>query len=68
MRADYSECDEEKSVQPIGIGQAEIDLGQNQKAIDWQEWWPFERATGDALRQLNRKKKLDLNEFEEAWL
>ena len=33
------------------------------KEINWQEWWPFDRATGTALRQLNRKPK---QEYEEA--
>lgn len=33
--------------------------------IDWRQWWPFDRATGTALRQLNRKPK---QEYEEALL
>jgi hypothetical protein len=31
------------------------DVGE--KTILWSEWWPFTRATGDALRQLNRPQK-----------
>lgn len=27
------------------------------KEINWNEWNPFERATGEALRQLNRRQK-----------
>ena len=27
------------------------------KAINWNEWNPFERATGEALRQLNRRQR-----------
>lgn len=26
--------------------------------IDWKNWWPFTRATGDAYKQLNRRAKL----------
>ncbi len=26
------------------------------KEINWNEWNPFERATGEALRQLNRRQ------------
>jgi len=38
--------------------------------IDWNTWWPFTRATGTALRQLNRKqvKRNTLNEIPEALL
>ena len=36
------------------------------KEINWQEWWPFDRATGTALRQLNRKPPME--QFEEALL
>jgi hypothetical protein len=28
-----------------------------QPAIKWSEWNPFERATGDALRQLNKRQR-----------
>ena len=35
------------------------------KEINWQHWWPFDRATGTTLRQLNRKPK---QEYEEALL
>ena len=27
------------------------------KMILWSEWWPFNRATGTALKQLNRPQK-----------
>ena len=27
------------------------------KEIKWSEWNPFERATGDALRQLNKRQR-----------
>lgn len=34
--------------------------------IDWSRWWPFERATGEALRQLNRRQPKPVEQFEEA--
>lgn len=34
--------------------------------ILWSEWWPFERATGEALRQLNRPVQRTLDDVEEA--
>jgi hypothetical protein len=27
--------------------------------ILWSEWWPFTRATGPALKQLNRPQRKD---------
>jgi hypothetical protein len=27
------------------------------KTIKWNEWNPFERATGEALRQLNKRQR-----------
>lgn len=35
------------------------------KEINWNEWNPFERATGEALRQLNRRQKKQ-KEFDDA--
>lgn len=29
------------------------------KMILWSEWWPFTRATGAALKQLNRPQRKD---------
>jgi hypothetical protein len=39
---------------------------QEQKQIDWRCWNPFQRATGEALKQLNRKyrKQQELDESE----
>ena len=34
--------------------------------IRWNEWWPFERATGNALKQLNKKQPKQQPEYEEA--
>jgi hypothetical protein len=34
--------------------------------INWNEWWPFTRATGDALKQLNRRQTKQLEDYEEA--
>lgn len=36
--------------------------------IKWNEWWPFTRATGDALRQLNRKQPKPQPDVPEALL
>lgn len=30
--------------------------------INWNNWWPFKRATGQALRQLNKKPQPDWEE------
>lgn len=40
------------------------------KEINWSQWWPFDRATGAALEQLNRRqpKRNVMDEFEEALL
>jgi hypothetical protein len=29
----------------------------SRQPIDWCEWNPFERATGDALKQLNQRQR-----------
>ena len=29
------------------------------KEVDWNAWWPFTRATGAALKQLNKKPKVE---------
>lgn len=34
---------------------AHAQTATRQDAIDWGTWWPFDRATGEALRQLNKK-------------
>ena len=38
------------------------------KDIDWSKWWPFDRATGDAYDQLNRRqrKRSELEEIGRA--
>lgn len=40
------------------------------KPINWNEWNPFVRATGDALRQLNKRQKTNRynDEIEDALL
>jgi hypothetical protein len=38
------------------------------RQIKWDEWWPFTRATGDALRQLNRKEPKASLDMPEALL
>jgi hypothetical protein len=51
-------------VRPASRGGAE--KTEKAREVNWSGWWPFDRATGDALRQLNRKPKLE--EPEEALL
>jgi hypothetical protein len=42
---------------------------QERKQIDWKSWNPFQRATGEALRQLNqRQRKQNELDTEEALL
>ena len=37
--------------------------------IDWNTWWPFERATGNALKQLNKRQPaVCLDDFDDALL
>lgn len=36
------------------------------REIDWAEWWPFERATGAALRQLTKRQPPVRLDFEDA--
>jgi hypothetical protein len=38
------------------------------RRVSWNEWNPFERATGEALRQLNRRQPKPTNDVEEALL
>jgi hypothetical protein len=30
---------------------------REKKLIDWKSWNPFQRATGEALRQLNKRQQ-----------
>lgn len=42
---------------PTGANKTKRVARKNQEPqIDWQTWWPFTRATGTALRQLNGKQ------------
>lgn len=34
--------------------------GRGQERILWSHWWPFDRATGEALKQLNRPQSKDV--------
>lgn len=34
---------------------------KSKKKIDWNEWNPFVRATGEALRQLNKRQPKQSN-------
>lgn len=54
-----------RTVKHSGSDRAEKRKKEN---INWNEWWPFTRATGDALKQLNRKQPKQFEDFEEALL
>ena len=65
------EFDKAQSRQPLDRAKTKGASRKNKEAqIDWQTWWPFTRATGTALRQLNRKqpKTNHLNDVQEALL
>ena len=58
------EPNQTQSRQPLDRAKIKSASRKNKEAqTDWQTWWPFTRATGTALRQLNRKPK---QEYEEA--
>lgn len=42
--------------------------GQNkpEEKIDWSKWWPFDRATGVALEQLNRRVPKPVEQYDDA--
>lgn len=63
MRATDSQRDQAQPGQDGTRLQAQADLA---KGPDWSQWWPFERATGEALKQLNRKQKQQFDDYEEA--
>lgn len=65
------ELDEAQPEQPlVAIKTKKLTRKSKEPEIDWATWWPFTRATGTALRQLNRKqvKRNTLNEIPEALL
>lgn len=56
---------QEPGLRAVG-GEAEAVAEQDQKPeINWSHWWPFDRATGVALRQLNQKQ---VEQYEDALL
>ena len=71
MRGTNQKHDAQESKQRACYGEAEAAPNKSTKVrrteakeINWQHWWPFDRATGTALRQLNRKPSI--NQFEES--
>ena len=65
MRKDTRTSDSATQIQPDACGDAQTSTRKNRKAeINWSEWWPFERATGTALRQLNKRQPKP--EYEDA--
>jgi hypothetical protein len=71
MREDHSELHNQTQRQLRASNAVEktAHKSTSKQPIDWNKWNPFERATGEALRQLNkREKKQTMPEGEEALL
>jgi hypothetical protein len=71
MREDHSELHNQTQRQLRASNAVEkiAHKSTSKQPINWNEWNPFERATGEALRQLNkREKKQTMPEGEEALL
>lgn len=69
MRANNHQCNQTEQRRAAGGEQAEARAAKDTpQSINWNEWWPFTRATGAALRQLNQRqpKHNDLADYEEA--
>jgi hypothetical protein len=69
MRTNNHQRDEAQQGLPDCVVQTEAGAAKGKEhEIDWKTWWPFERATGDALRQLNKRqpKRNELTDYEEA--
>lgn len=71
MRATNQKRDAAARRQPRKNGVVEEPALQDsapQSEINWQTWWPFTRATGAALEQLNRRQRKhnDLEDYEAA--
>ena len=45
-----------KKSSPVSSPKAEV---HGREKILWSHWWPFTRATGKALKQLNRPQRKD---------
>jgi len=67
MRKAGQIADEPQQGQRAAARQAERTSQEDREPteINWQKWWPFDRATGAALRQLNQKQQ---PEYEDALL
>ena len=74
MRGLNQECDAQEPRQRVTNGEVEATAHKSTRAkrvkaqeINWQHWWPFDRATGTALRQLNRRQpKQATEQYEDA--
>ena len=51
-------------VQPAASGRTKRPAKASE--VRWNEWWPFERATGTVLKQLNKRQPKQQPEYEEA--
>jgi len=54
--ASTSTSSRRKKVSPESSPKAVV---RTSERILWSEWWPFTRATGPALKQLNRPQRKD---------
>jgi hypothetical protein len=69
MRKDTSEFYESPQRRLCQSRSTKTSAQKNSREINWGGWNPFERATGDALQQLNHRQKKHVEiEGEEALL
>jgi hypothetical protein len=70
MYTTNTQHDEPKRGQPKPVRHVKTAVGKGAKhqtqTINWNEWWPFTRATGAALKQLNRRQSPQSTNVEEA--
>jgi hypothetical protein len=61
MRKNNSELHEEVQGRSGEIDPVKKPTRKGKKKITWNEWDPFVRATGEALRQLNKRQPKQSN-------
>ena len=61
MRKNNSELHEEVQGRSGEVDLAKKSTRKSKKKIIWSEWNPFVRATGEALRQLNKRQPKQSN-------
>jgi len=68
MRKDHSKLYDTAQRQRKQSSLVKTPAKKTPREISWNEWNPFERATGSALKQLNRRHKQLDTDWEEALL